>query len=548
MQTGMFTIIALAISTCLCAVAAVSFCKSNVFNDKRQNRIIVMMGLAAILWNIMSLGYSISTEPAFYNMFFYLLIAAFDMYVVALCLYIGRLVGMQGKVYNAFAGLGIALSVGDWLIFGLAPIHDFFSLGMRTAFYTRMSPVVYYHYLYITFYLVFCVLLVFQCFKKSKMRRQHVFVLKIVLVNCVMFILAMPDTLFPLFHIPSYPSSGIGVTIAFIGTIFWTTKENTFSISRENVTDAIYNEAKLAIIVLDVSGKIDSCNEYARTLLGISEAEKCDLRDLIEGDEIQLHRIMNGKKLSEHLQSRRTNISCSIRSVVSRDTYGDSYGVVVMITDATSEEKVLEQSLMLEKNEHMTYQLVQTLSKTIEAKDKYTKGHSARVAKYSVMIGEKFGYDSEKLKQLEYSAMLHDVGKIGISDTIINKTERLTDEEYEEIKKHPVIGAKILSDISEMPDIQDGARWHHERYGGAGYPDGLSGNDISEIARIIGVADAYDAMTSTRSYRDCLPQDVVRGEIKRGSGRQFDPQFADIMLHIIDEDKEYELKQAEGEK
>ena len=211
MQTGMFTIIALAISTCLCAVAAVSFCKSNVFNDKSQNRIIVMMGLAAILWNIMPLGYSISTEPAFYNMFFYLLIAAFDMYVVALCLYIGRLVGMQGKIYNAFAGLGIALSVGDWLIFGLAPIHDFFQ--------------------------------------------------------------------------------------------------------------------------------------------------------------------------SEHLQSRRTNISCSIRSVVSRDTYGDSYGVVVMITDATSEEKVLEQSLMLEKNEHMTYQLVQTLSKTIEAKDKYTKGHSARVAK-----------------------------------------------------------------------------------------------------------------------------------------------------------------------
>lgn len=147
MQTGMFTIIALAISTCLCAVAAVSFCKSNVFNDKRQNRIIVMMGLAAILWNSMSLGYSISTEPAFYNMFFYFLIAAFDMYVVALCLYIGRLVGMQGKIYNAFAGLGIALSVGDWLIFGLAPIHDFFSLNTYSqsgqtypAAYVQLCP------------------------------------------------------------------------------------------------------------------------------------------------------------------------------------------------------------------------------------------------------------------------------------------------------------------------------------------------------------------------------------------------------------------------
>lgn len=541
MQIGMLTIIALAVSTTLCAVAAVSFWRSNVFRDRRQNYIILTMGIAGTLWNIMLIGYSISTDARLYNLFFYLLIAAFDLYVAALCFYIGRLIGISGKVYSAFVWLGIVLSVGDWVIFGLAPIHEYIQIHGRTAYYTKMSPVVYYHYVYITFYLVFCILLVYLSFKKNALKRQHMFVLKIVLVNLVMFLLALPDTLLPLFGIPSYPSSGIGVTIAFIGTIFWTTKENTFHISKSNIIDAIYNEANIAIIALDDAGNMDSCNGYAKNMLSIEEGRDGKLSDLLEANEQQLSRIMEGKKLSEHLMSKKTGISCSVRSAVSRDTYGDSYGVVVMITDATSEEKVLEQSLLLEKTEHMSYQLVKTLSKTIEAKDKYTNGHSERVAKYAVMIGQHYGYDKEQLKKLEYTALLHDVGKIGIPDAIINKTDRLTDEEFAEIKKHPVIGGEILSGISEMPDIEVGARWHHEKYDGTGYPDCLSGKDISEVARMIGVADAYDAMTSTRSYRDCLPQDVVRGEIERGMGKQFDPEFARIMLEIMDEDTDYKL-------
>lgn len=541
MTSGILTIIVLAVSTTLCAVAAISFARTNIFHNRRQNRIILLMGVAATLWNMMSLGYSISVDATLYHIFFYLLIATFDLYVVALCLYIGKLTGMRGMVYHAFAGLGIVLSVGDLVIFGLAPIHEFFTIGIRTAFYTKMDPVVYYHYFYIAFYLIFCIYLVFQCFRKSRLKRQHMFVLKIVLVNCVMFFLAFPDTLLPLLHIPSYPSSGIGVTIAFVGTIYWTTKENTFSISKANVTDAIYNEADMAILALDPDGKVDSYNQCAAQLLQMDGSQIYDLKDLLAGNEEQFACIMKGEMLSEHLMTKRTEISCSIRSVVSTDIYGDSYGVVLMLTDATSEEKVLEQNILLKKKERMTFQLIQTLSKTIEAKDKYTKGHSARVAKYSAMIGARCGYHGEQLKALEYAALLHDVGKIGISDAIINKTERLTDEEFAEIKKHPVIGYEILSEISEIPELKVGARWHHERYGGTGYPDRLGGEDIAEIARIISVADAYDAMTSTRSYRDCLPQNVVREEIQRGRGRQFDPQFADIMLHIIDEDTSYEL-------
>ena len=191
--------------------------------------------------------------------------------------------------------------------------------------------------------------------------------------------------------------------------------------------------------------------------------------------------------------------------------------------------------------ERMSLQMVQALASTIDAKDAYTNGHSTRVAKYSVMIAERMGYSGERLEQLQYAALLHDIGKIGIPREIINKPSRLTDEEYEIIKSHPEIGANILKEITEIPDIAIGARWHHERYDGRGYPDRLTGEEIPELARIIGVADAYDAMTSKRSYRDVLPQEVVLGEIEKGKGSQFDPQIAEIMIQLMREDIDYQM-------
>ena len=191
--------------------------------------------------------------------------------------------------------------------------------------------------------------------------------------------------------------------------------------------------------------------------------------------------------------------------------------------------------------QRLSIQVMQSLAGASDAKDKYTKGHSQRVAMYAIEIAKRYGYDDEKQEDIYFAGMLHDIGKIGIPNEIINKTGKLTDEEYEIIKTHPVIGAEILSNISEIPNIAVGARWHHERYDGKGYPDGLKGKDIPELARIIGVADAYDAMTSKRSYRDVLSQEIVRAEIEKGIGTQFDPVFAKIMLEMIDEDKSYDM-------
>ena len=202
-----------------------------------------------------------------------------------------------------------------------------------------------------------------------------------------------------------------------------------------------------------------------------------------------------------------------------------------------------EVEIKTQENENLSLHVVKTLAETIDAKDTYTNGHSGRVAEYAREIARRYGYTRKQQDEIYMIGLLHDVGKIGVPDYVINKPSRLTDEEYAQIKTHTVMGDRILKNIEERPKLAIGARWHHERYDGKGYPDQLSGDDIPEEARIIAVADAYDAMSSHRSYRDILPQEAVRKEIENGIGTQFDPVFADIMLQIIAEDTEYKLRE-----
>lgn len=196
-----------------------------------------------------------------------------------------------------------------------------------------------------------------------------------------------------------------------------------------------------------------------------------------------------------------------------------------------------------QKKQHALFeQTAEALVNAIDAKDQYTRGHSNRVARYSVMIAEKAGKTQAEIEEIYYAALLHDVGKIGVPDHIINKVGKLTDEEYAQMKMHPVYGNNILSKIQQLPNFSIGAKYHHERYDGRGYPEGLKGGDIPEIARIIGVADAYDAMTSKRSYRNSIPQHLVREELVKGTGTQFDPEFARIMISLVDHDVNYDMQ------
>ena len=215
------------------------------------------------------------------------------------------------------------------------------------------------------------------------------------------------------------------------------------------------------------------------------------------------------------------------------------------LQDSLQEEVERKTEALQESNrklQMLSGQVIRALAAAIDAKDAYTKGHSNRVAEYSRMLAKRLGKNDADMEEIYNIALLHDVGKIVIPLHIIQKPGKLTPEEYEQVKKHTEIGYEILSPISEMGSLSIGARWHHERYDGTGYPDGKAGEEIPEVARIICVADCYDAMSSDRSYRKALSQSFVREEILRGRGTQFDPRVADAMIEMIDEDTEYQLR------
>lgn len=202
------------------------------------------------------------------------------------------------------------------------------------------------------------------------------------------------------------------------------------------------------------------------------------------------------------------------------------------IISAFSRRNTLEMAV---ENEHdrlmaMTTQTILSISNAVDARDRYTKRHSARVAEYSLLIAKELNWDDNRLEQLYQIALLHDIGKIGVSDTILSKDSALTEEEYEKIKGHTVIGGEILKDLTLLPNASIGAILHHEQYNGEGYPYGLKGDQIPIEARIIGIADAFDAMNSSRVYRKRMSAEDIMNELLGGRGTQFDPELLDIFI------------------
>ena len=210
-------------------------------------------------------------------------------------------------------------------------------------------------------------------------------------------------------------------------------------------------------------------------------------------------------------------------------------GWVTWLLVKRHERKMQEQLEMANKQIEMGKQTVIAIARTVDAKDQRTSDHSKRVAIYSAQIARAYGPNEKQCRDIEWSAQMHDIGKIGIPDAILNKPARLTDEEYATMKSHTTRGAEILKDFTLLDNVIDGAQYHHERYDGRGYPKGLKGEEIPLFARIIGVADAFDAMTANRIYRQQMDFSYVLGEMQRCRGTQFDPKFVDILLKLIND-------------
>ena len=197
-------------------------------------------------------------------------------------------------------------------------------------------------------------------------------------------------------------------------------------------------------------------------------------------------------------------------------------------------EKQQREIEAVKRQVQMGNETIFAIANSVEARDKSTGRHSYRVAEYSVMIAQELGFNEEQQEQIRKTGLLHDIGKIGVPDNILNKTTKLTDEEYEIIKRHTIIGSEILKGLTLISRFDEGAKYHHERYDGSGYPFGLKGEEIPLNARIIGIADAFDAMTANRIYRKRLDMEVVKDELRHWSGSQFDPGLVDVMLDLIE--------------
>ena len=232
-------------------------------------------------------------------------------------------------------------------------------------------------------------------------------------------------------------------------------------------------------------------------------------------------------------------------TTVSMTQYHESVLVETEYTDRLNAEvekqtKVaVEQSIVATERanqlERLSEEMVETLARAIDAKDRYTNGHSFRVSEYAVKLAQKLGWSETEIQELEREALLHDIGKIGVPDAVLNKPGKLSADEFETIKSHTTIGKNILEGLEGMHRAAEAAAFHHERYDGRGYPEGLKGTNIPVHARIITIADAFDAMRSNRVYRKGLPEDIIREELVKGCGAQFDPVFLPVFVALLDE-------------
>lgn len=217
------------------------------------------------------------------------------------------------------------------------------------------------------------------------------------------------------------------------------------------------------------------------------------------------------------------------------------------------EKKVEEQT---KKVRESFFNSIKALAYALEAKDRYTHGHSQRVTEIAVAIAEELGMPQDTIEKIRLAGLVHDIGKMGVRETILNKRGKLSDEEFEEVKRHCEIGERILSPIVEDKEVLEMVRHHHERYDGRGYPNGLKGNQISGGAGVLGVAetyaallsegtmalaaaDAYDAMTSDRPYRRAMSHEEACAELERGKGKQFAPEVVDAFLRVLKKGKKF---------
>lgn len=442
----------------------------------------------------------------------------------------------------------------DTIFFSQRTMVTFLRNQYRTCYYAREGLARNLHYLFYVILFLSMFAVEARWFIHSRLRRDKLIIVTLIIANGILVVSLFPDSILPLYGRASFPSSCYGAFLCYMAIWYVSTQLNAFNISVRNLSNYIYQYVNASILVFDNDHKLAMANNYARKFLHIEPGTHPTLPDLFQiskEDADLFYTELLDDSLPEDIRviSNADQSICSLSLNLVRDSFGDPYCTVCFLYDLTKEEQVfnevnemkeLLQADLKDKTyqvESLTLQSITTIANTIDAKDTYTKGHSIRVSEYSAQLAQALGWSKEAIQNLKYIALLHDIGKISVPDSILNKPDKLTDTEYEIIKSHTTVGGEILKDISMIKDVDAGARYHHERYDGKGYPSGLAGEEIPLVARIIGIADAYDAMNSKRIYRNPLPPETIRKELIRGRGTQFDPFLLDKFVELLDEGK-----------
>lgn len=322
-------------------------------------------------------------------------------------------------------------------------------------------------------------------------------------------------------------------------------------INKNKISKQIFDHADTPVLVMDEKQQILMVNPSAERLFEINELDENvtmhQLFEITQEDAEELFQNIIGGLHTEdcQMQAKKSGAICKLStSVIEED--GVVY-VIIFVYDMTADYATIErlktvtsslEKALEEKSrqvELVALHAVTTVANFIDSKEEYNSGHSTRVAKYAQAIAQELGWSAQETRNIHYVALLHDIGKIGVPIDVLNKKTALTSKEQELVKKHTMVGAEILKDIKTVENVREGALYHHEKYDGTGYPNGLEGQDIPLVARIIAIADAIDAMTSDRKYRVNLTDEEAKEEIERFSGKQFDPYIASVVVRMFDE-------------
>ncbi|MCM1107192.1 MAG: diguanylate cyclase [Blautia sp.] len=547
---GLAVNISLIVMATIIGMCAITYFFGETVNWHHQ-RFMLLLGLFALLWCV---GYAIMGLTGDRSLAYFwrsLGLLGAILFAVTYLNFAARISGAFTGYWRIVFSLLYVPGIADWLLFSRPGNVILLRSDYRTRFYAVTTGGRIFHGIFTILLCIALIVLFVRRYSRASLRRDKRIVWALSIAILVLLLCCLPDLVLPLWGFASFPGSCYGVFLCYLTIWFVSTRLNAFNLSVRNLSSYIYQYVGSSVLVFDDQLHLSMANRHAHEFLDITEDVRPGLNELFQiskEDTAEIYeQLLKDKKIEDLRLVANNNLAvCSLHMNVALDSYGDPYGTVCFVYDLTKEENILSEvnsmKEVLQENlrektyqvESLTLQAITTIANTIDAKDAYTKGHSIRVSEYSALLAKTLGWNQEAIQNLKYVALLHDIGKISVPDSILNKPDKLTDTEYEIIKSHTIVGGDILKDITMIKDVADGAKHHHERYDGHGYPDGLAGEEIPLIARIICIADAYDAMNSKRVYRRPLPESAIREELVRGRGSQFDPFLLDQFLGLFD--------------